>query len=212
MMLSQNDYIEVGIGCLYAPPFLSRFLLYRLFECDQAILIYHRETSSSGSASSHGRVTTMVATYVPPTVIYAHCCFESAFANVEDLLRLPAAEIPVPKNAAIIERFNNLTIRLEEFNLGLTEKKIVAFEKEPRHTMRIGKSDYHVTGPVNVSYWPDRVQTGILKLRCIKLSVGKWNTKTSYNIESVGHWGLTALDMEEVGQPPIEVNLERVTQ
>lgn len=210
MILSENDYIEVGIGSLYGPPFLSRFLLYRLFESDQAILFYHRETGSV-SASSHSKVTTMVATYVPPAVIYAHCCSESASANVEDLLKLPAKEIPVPTNATTIERFNDLAVRIEVFALALTEKKIIAFEKEHRQTMRIGESDYYVTGPVNVSYWPDRVQSANLKLRCIKLSVYKWNTEMSYNIQSVSNWGLTALDMEEVGRPPLEVNLERVT-
>jgi len=209
-MLSANDHIEVGIGRLYGPPFLSRFLLYRLFDLNQAILICHRETSSV-SASSHGKLTAMRATYVPPAVIYAHCCCESAIANVEELLRLPAVEIPAPANKAIIERLNDLAIRLEEYNLALTEKLIVAYEKEPRHTMPIEKSSYRVTGPINVAYWPDRIQSANIKRHCIKVSVSKWNTKTCYNIESVADWGLSAFDMEEVGQPPFEVNLERDT-
>jgi hypothetical protein len=209
MCLSENDYIYVGAGHLYGPPFLSRFLLYRLFDCNQAILIHHGETGVV-SASSHGNVTKMVATEVPITVIYAHCCFESALVSMKELLKLPSVEIPMPRNAPIIKTFEEFAIRLEEFNLSLTEKMMFARENLPRQTLKFRESDYQVTGPVNVSFWPEKVLSSNLTFRCIKLSVAKSNTETDYNIQSDFDWGLTALDMEEDGQPPFEVNLERV--
>jgi hypothetical protein len=127
-------------------------------------------------------------------------------------MRLPVVEIPVPGTGTTIKRLNNLTIGIQQFDLGLTEKIVVAFEKGHRHTMRIGESDYHVTGPVNVSYWPHRVQTGIVKLHCLKVFIRNGDSRTSYNIQSITDWQLTALDMEEVGEPRLEVSLERITQ
>jgi hypothetical protein len=181
MTLSENDYIDVGIGHLYGPPFLSRFLLYRLLDCNQAILIHHRQESRV-SASTHGKVVEMNVTVGWPTIVYVHYCSTSASVKLNDLLELPATEMPVPRSVATIERFNNLTIRIESFDLALTEKKLIAYEKMPRRTMRIRKSGYHVTGPIDVAYWPNKVQSGNVKVRCMKLSVGKWNNETNYNI------------------------------
>jgi hypothetical protein len=211
MTLSENDYIMVGIGHLYGAPVMSRFLIYRLYESNQTILIYHQQETRV-SASIHGKVTEMVATCGWPTTVYVHSCSASAFANLNDLLELPATEMPVPRSVATIERFNNLTIRLESFDLAYTEKMLAAYENKPIRTLRIGKSDYDVTGPINVAYWPEKVQYEMLKLRCMKVSISTWNDKMSCNIESIANWSLTALDMEEGRQPTLEVTLKRRTQ
>jgi hypothetical protein len=210
MILSENDYIEVGTGHLYGPPFLSRFLIYRLFDCNQAILIYHREIGVV-SGSRHGNVTISVATEVPITVIYVHCCFESAFANMKELLKLPGVEMQIPKNAPTIRRFDKFTILLEEFNLSLTEKILMANRRSPQQTLKLGKSDYQVAGPFNVSFWPEKVQLSNIKLGCIKVSVINSNKETDYNIQFGCDWGLAAVDMEENNQPPFEINLERIS-
>jgi hypothetical protein len=209
MILAENDYIEVGIGRLFSPPFLSRFLLYRIFESNQALLFHHLETGSV-SATSQGKVTTMIATYIAPTVIYAHYCSKSASDNVEDLLKLPAKEMRVPTNTPTIEQFDDLDVRSEAFALPFSDKKIIAIAKEQRPTMAIGKSDYRVTGPVNVSLWPGKVQTAKLKICCTKLSVYKRNTKAHYNVQSVSNWSLTAFDMDEIQRAPLELSLEKL--
>ena len=210
MILSANDHVEVGIGRLYSPPFLGRFLLYRLFDINHTILICHQETGSV-SASKQGNMAAMVAKYAPPAIIYAHCCFESAFANVDDLLSIPPVELPVPGDAACTERFKNLDIRLEQYNLALTEKLMVAYQQEPQRTMRIENTNYRVSGPINVVYWPTRIQAAHIVSHCIKVSLYNRNNKRNYDLESIPGWELSALDMEETGQPPVEVALKADT-
>jgi hypothetical protein len=130
---------------------------------------------------------------------------------VENLLILPATEMPLPKNGVAVKSFDNLTIRIEPFDLVLTEKRIVAYEQVPRNTIRIASSNYRVTGPVNVSYWSDKVQPRNIKLHCLKVSVNDIDNGQSYNLESDGDWSLTAFDIEEDNLPILEVNLNLVT-
>jgi hypothetical protein len=212
MFLSKNDQIEVGLGCLYGPPFLSRFLIYRIFGSKRTILLRHKEAIVDSTVSTFGNVTEVSARFVHPTIIYVHCCFDSAFAGLDDLLRLPAVEMPVPKSAATIAQLEDVTVRLERLDVGYTEKIIVARETENQRTMRLEKSDFQVTGPIKITLWPSKAQIKDSKRRYIKVSVGISGSDIGYDLDSAGDWSLTALGMEDAGLTPLEVNLERINQ
>ena len=206
MTISKNDPIMVGSGRLYGPPFLSRFLLFRLRKCNRAVLVYHRERSFSAS-SMCGSAVEMVAARRWPTTAYVQYCPDSALISVENLLKLPATEVPLPKNGVAVNSFDNLTIRIEPFDLMFTEKMIVAYAKVPQNTLKIASSNYHARGPVNISYWPEEAQSRDMKLHCLKVSVNDIHNGQSYNLESEWDWSLTAFDIEEDNLPILEVNL-----
>ncbi len=195
MILSPNDYIEVGVGQLYSPPFLSRILIYRFFDYGQAVLIYHRETSNI-AIDNHSKGATMIATEIPPTLVYVHCCFESADISLSNLLKQQAVEIPMPTKLPVVEKFKNLSIRLEQFALKFTEKIIVTDKKEQQQMLFLGNSDYRVTGPVRILTTPEIIKSSNVKLNCIKASVTNINSETVSKAQSDFNWELTAVDMK----------------
>jgi hypothetical protein len=213
MTLAKNDHIYVGIGHIYCPPFLGRVLLYRLFECDCAVLIYHRELGSVSNVFAFGRVQAVAASGgSEPNQLMVHFSFASASVDLKDLLALPATQLALPEDGATASRFGDVNLRVERFSLPFTQRLIVAYACLPRRELRISGTDFQVAGRMDVSLWPNTVRSNTLERRCWKLSLCDVRRSISYDLESVSNWSLTALDIEmEPGfQATHEITLRKV--
>jgi hypothetical protein len=208
--LSRDDCIYVGIGSLYGAPFLCSHLIYRLFDLNCALLIYHEAVSGGATVNSCDNVSLIATSVRPVTSIHVHCSFKSASADFADLLNLPSTRVSLTANNPATADFNDLSIQIEPFVLPFTEKLIMACEPFPPREFRIAQSAFHVNGPLDVSSWPAKVQAGNLKQRCWKLLVNFTKHKTSYNLKSECDWSLTALDVDECSRPTLEVTLRKV--
>lgn len=213
MTLSKNDHVHVGIGHIYGPPFLARVLLYRLFESNCAVLIYHLKGGEVSDVFNLGKVQA-VAAYggQEPTQLRAHISSTSSSMELKDLLALPATQLALPIEGATSNSFGDVIIRVERFTLPFTEKLVTAYACLPQQELRISGSAYQVTGRVQIALWPDAVQSANLMQRCWKLSLCNLRHHKNYDLESGGDWSLTALDieMEEAFQATHEVSLEKL--
>jgi hypothetical protein len=210
--LSRDDYIYVGVGWLYAPPFLSRHLLYQFFDRNCAVLLYHSRDQRASPVCTIGNVSVVEASREPsPTNVCVHCCSTSASAALTDLLELPPARIALPEDTPTETAVGDLTVQIELCRLPLTEKLIMACGPLPSADLGIAGSSYHVAGPVQVSYWPKELAVRDAKQRCWKVTVCNKRDGKSYDLKSSCNWSLTALDMEEGTTPACAVSLKRVS-
>jgi len=212
MMLTKGDHIYVGIGHIYGPPFIARVLLYRLFDCNCAALIYHLQGSHVSAVHTFGKIQAMTASGgQKPTQLRAHLSLTSASMGLTDLLALPATPLELPEEGSTIHSFGDLAMRLEKFALRFTEKLILASEPLPLCQLGISGSAYHVTGRIDVSLWPEKVQAVNRKRQCWRLSLLNKKDNVNYDLESASDWSLTALDieMQDGFQPAHEVILHK---
>ena len=209
MVLSESDVILVGIGHLYGPPFLSRFLLYRLFDINRTVLICHKSTNEVATNSNYFTHASTVVQCGLPTKVYVHFCVESANATLEELLRLPANEISIKKNGTSYQRYNSLTISIEDSYWESTEKQVMVFRGLYQESVRLEQSEFCVSGPLHIARTPEKVVLAKMKSHCLKVYVSDSSSGINYNLHKNGNWELTALDMEDEGQPSFEVNLRK---
>ena len=99
MTLSKNDHIYVGMGDLYAPPFVGRVLLYRLFECNCALLIYHPVGGGVSDVSDFGPMQQwQLIADTSRLNLQSISVLTSASMDIKDLLALPATQARIAGN------------------------------------------------------------------------------------------------------------------
>jgi len=210
LQLSKDDHIFVGIGWLYAPPFLGRYLLYHLSDLGCSLLIYHSRERHASPVSVIGNVSSVEASREgPPTDAYVHCSSRSGAAALADLLELPPIRITLPGDTPVDTVIGDLAVRVESVRLPLTEKLIMACGPLPSVDLGIVGSAYCVAGPMQVSYWPVKIQDRGAKQRCWKVAICNQRNATRYDPNSDCDWSLTALDMEQGLIPECAVTLQR---
>ena len=195
MILSKNDHINVGIGHIYGAPFMGRVFLYRLFECDCAVLIYHLQDEEVSDVRTFGNVKAVAARGgCEPGELWVHISLTSASMDLEDLLALPATRITLQEDGFTIKSFGDVVIRIERFMLQFTEKLILAYAWFPQHKLTISGSAYYVIGCMDVSLLPEASQWKNQQRRCWKLSLYNIKHNRGYNLDSNSDWSLNVLD------------------
>jgi hypothetical protein len=213
MELTRMDHIDVGDGWLHGPPFLARYLLYRLFDCNCSLLVYHSQDESGISSvdtSGNLAVTSNVASSEgPPTSIYVNCDFESALTPISDLLTLSAVRLSLSTSSVTVATFGVVAVRVQWFLLPLTKKLLIAGELSPLVEFDMAKSGYYVTGPIGASSWPASVLSAQKKRPCWRVSVDNVAHQVNYNLQETSDWSLTALHKDGSREPSLIVTLQK---
>lgn len=207
MELLLNDWIRVGSGNLYCPPFLSRFLLFRLYESGCCMLISHDSVGSTSNVTNDGIVTTL-ATIRFPKMILVHVCSKSATEAVDYLLKLPVKQFQLSESKATVGRLDSITFRIELYSLPFLRTRLVTYQNEKVKPFDIQGSSYRVVGPVDACKWPSTICLGEAGLRCWRVFVNDAESLINYDVTTSRHWSLTAMDVDEGGQFVVKAHLE----
>jgi len=207
MELLLNDWIRVGSGNLYCPPFLSRFLLFRLYESGCCMLISHDSVGSTSSVANEDILTTL-ATIRFPKMISVHFCSKSATEAVDNLLKLPIRQFQLSESKATVVRLDSITFRIEFYSLTFLRTRLVTYESEKVKRFDIQGSSYKIVGPVDVCKWPSTICLGGAGLRCWRVFVSDAESLINYDVTSSRHWSLTAMDVDQGGRFVVKAHLE----
>lgn len=212
MKLTELDQIDVGNGWLYGPPFLTRYLLYRLFDNHCSILIYHSRQEggiSSVMTENNLAITSNVASSEgPPSSIYVNSDTDSAFTPLEDLLRVRAVRFHLSPESATVAQIGNVAIQVEWFSLSITSKLLIAGELPALREFEIANSGYFVVGQMVVSSWPGTTMANKNR-SCWKVSVRNTKNNADYDLRSTCDWSLTALHKDQGPEPAFAVSLQK---
>jgi hypothetical protein len=207
MILSNKDWIKVGIGSLYFAPFLSRFMLFRLYDSESSLLICQSVPCSSSEARPDKNTLVITATAIWPNTVSVHFMATTAIP-VLDLLALPPTQLQLSDRTATVSQFGHIQLCLESYAIPVSNKRIVAVRQSERKVFDIADSAFAVSGNAHVS----RLQTGILlegtRMRCWKVSLRNLEKGIDYDLNTTGQWSLMAFEMDESQPPRCEMRLE----
>src|SRR5208282_3469390 len=97
--LSSSAWIYHGSGMLFGLPFLSRYLLYRFYDINYSLLVYHEQNVSTTSETGvENELTTFHfdSVWSCPQAVYVHAA-PSAQETLQGLARLPRSLIALSK-------------------------------------------------------------------------------------------------------------------
>jgi len=207
MTLSKKDWINVGTGHLYCAPFMSRFLLFRLFDTNSSLLVYHSKSYTSSTISGDSEAMVSMSTVSWPTDVLAHFSSSSALLTLQQLLNLPSVQLKLSESTVTEQIFGKVKLHLEHYSAPISRKRIKAAENGELNEFNIIDSMYRVTGKVHMSNWPARIPLDGIGMSCWKISIS--NSKSiAYDLKSNNNWNLTAFEMENNLPATLKMHLE----
>lgn len=108
MTISQSTWIYDGLGNLYGPPFVTRCLLYRLYDIDCSVLLYHER-----NVTRRGLVE---FAYQEIKEVHVHH-LGSASVPLIELVGAPASKIALSKRSPAQSRVGQIMVRAERVYL-----------------------------------------------------------------------------------------------
>lgn len=211
MRLSSTDWIQIGPGRLYGAPFVSRCLIYRIYDNDCSLLIFH-EPHVSAAAHTDRKTGAFVTEAVvkEPDVVYVYFA-PSAKTPLSRLIKLPPRLLRLSDTSSLQQSFSDITLHLESHKLPIRGAYIVRSAGSRRHAYQVANTHYWVQGRVQVmNLGKVMPPTAELWSRCWKVSVGNTGMNGDYDLSSSRSWSLTALDVDDVWQPRLELSLKRM--
>ena len=188
-------------------PFLSRCFLYRLYDINYSLLVYHEQNVSSTSETSvENELTTFHFDSVGscPQTVYVQVA-PSAQESLEDLAKLPRSLIALSKTSTVQQSSGKITVSLEPFCLSRKEMFFIGSNHGSALQCQIEETAYKVTtssGPMGKIG-----TTG--DFPCWKVSVMGNDGKGDYDLYSAHDWDLTALSIEKDWRPILEMRLAK---
>lgn len=117
MRLSPSDWVLFSPGRLYGAPFVSKHLLYRLYDIGYSLLLYQEDaTVATTEVNMETGVILTRATPRQPKIAYLHLS-PSATSPLLELGRLPSVKIPLFEGPQEKQCLNRLTISVEPIQL-----------------------------------------------------------------------------------------------
>jgi hypothetical protein len=206
MSLSRLDWVLFAPGRLYAAPFVSEYLLYRLNDIDQSLLLRIEEGGVSTSEINHESLTiqTQVTLGWKPKCVFLH---RSASARTP--LRELGQMLPTPISLGSSQqehRLDAIRVSLEPFQLPSARAFLPLDKKAPSMVHEIERTKYSVSLPDSLVSAPDFAKSSLdgVFFECYKVSIVNENTGRSYNLDSDQEWSLSALAMVIDWEPTYE--------
>lgn len=199
-------WIHTGTGRLYGPPFVSRCLLYRLYDVSLALLIHHEPTVSSATDTEAALGVTAFKTVVrEPSAIYVHHV-RSVKGTLKGLAEAPPARLDINTTSTLRQSFGEIMLEVEPLLLPLKDMFILGSDCGRSSEYQIARTAYWVKGPARMA----RLGTGSGGgFRCWKVSVLSGDGNTTYDFFSAHDWALAALSTEKDLQPTVEIRRAR---
>jgi len=208
LLLSPSDWIYLGPGRLYGPPFVSRFLLYRLHDADCCLLVSHEATVGSAFHNQQG-LSVCEARVHEPTVAYVR--FATAVnASWVELSGLAPETVPLQEARNSTQKLGPITVRIHPQGLDLEKMHDLAAGEGGIYP--IGKTEYSVMSPASLFNIGKAVFSGcdqFSKFRCWRVSVAMERGNRKYDLQSDRHWTLTAAQLGDAWEPKLELHVDK---
>jgi hypothetical protein len=202
--LSSSVWIHTGTGCLYSPPFVSRCVVYRLYDISLSLLLYHDPTvSSCVGAESDGGEIAVNTIWRQPEAIYVHLS-PSTNNSVEKLIEEPRTRLEIDNSCSSEQSFRDIALHVEPIRLPLKDMLIVGRGGDRVVDRRITNTAYCVRSSARLA--APGIDLG-QSFRCWKLSIFSRDKKRTYDHYSGQEWSLTAFSVEGDWRPVSEFRL-----
>ena len=207
MELPPSAWIHTGTGCLYGPPFVSRCLLYRLYDIKLTLLIHHEPTiSSATNPKSETGVMAFDTVVRRPEAISVHRA-PSLEISLNELSKMPAISLKINNTSPWHGSLDGISLKIEPFQLPVRDMYILGNECGRNFEHQITNTACCVQSSARIA----ALGTGFKNAyRCWKVSLFSSDTKASYDFYSARDWDLTSLSIEEDWKPILEIRLVKV--
>jgi hypothetical protein len=211
MQLSMSNWVDNGPGMLYGSPFVSRCLLYRIYDRDCSFLIYHEPnvTSRRNTQKETGLTIFQFDTDVrsPDT---AYICFApSAKKELKELAMVSPIRIVFSKTTAVWQSLNDLQLCIEPCHLPMKGMFITGGDRGRSSQYQIANTAYHVQSATPIVNMGTRMPPVDVPFSCWKVSIKTIATAENYDLASIHDWSLSSFDAEADWNPKLEMRLER---
>jgi hypothetical protein len=209
LSLAVTDWVYVGPGGLYSPPFVSRILLYRLRDLGCSILIHHENNvRSSIHDDADGRESICEA--VVHSLDAAEVRFvSSATESLGGLLKVPSTVITVSGSRAAQQTFGKVTVFVERYNLRIGGMHDLAAGSRPYYEYHIATTPYSIVSPLPLVGLGRQFAGANGCFECYRVRLGVRGQTERHDLHCHHDWTLTALKVDEAWRPVIELRLER---
>jgi hypothetical protein len=203
--LTASDWICASVGGLYAAPFMSRFLLYRLTDFNCSLLLWHEDTVQAKRDLPKGGESVCEVTVNKPTVAHLHFA-PFAVADWAGFSRLEPRCIRLQENATEQE-LNGIIVRVEPWRLDV--KQMHALAAGTGHSYPIMETSFSVRSPVALTPIGNAIPPCNTWIECWKVRVRRKTDKQEYHLHSTCDWSLKAAEIDLQWQPRVELHLVR---
>src|SRR6266850_1942447 len=204
MVLSEKDFAFVGIGSLYAPPFLSGTILFRLHDPGTTLVVTHADPCEVLNVNA--AVDICVVAVTSPKALRIYFEEHSSAKTLESMLSTQFREVSFPQSGAVFVDLAAVRLRIETYLLSCSGNLIRAYPHLPVLKLGIPDSAFEVVGPLAITKWSPGSQ-----LRCWKLSVINTRSGIEYAIDGTSDWTVAAFDTDSGAPQPVQVLLQRKT-
>jgi len=206
MELSTSDWIYHGPGELSSGVFLSRFLLFRVYELNCSVLVYH-EPAVAGRFVDRMPLT-MSYIVTRPEAIYVHFASGSR-TTLDELKTVEPHRMTLSQDKPVEHVIGNLGIQAKPH--GLSADGMVSFGWERNSTIEypIANSAYCIQSQVPLLALGKQVPADDARLKCWKVILKSENGP--YDLISSRDWSLSAFDIEDDSQPTFTMCRKRVS-
>ncbi len=214
MRLSPSQWIYVGAGSLYSTPFLCRCLLYRLYDIDSSLLIYHVKRVSSVSrtpkniGNNTGDLDMHPNIIKEPRTVMVHFA-PSTNISLDKLLRIQPISFDLPTSASASHQIGNVMVDLKPWRLPVTEAVLLDVRGSQIFESQIADTAYWVQSPAPLVHMGRRLPKKDMNGLCWKITIANTATNGIYTIDSSSDWTTVACTFLENWRPVLEVRLVR---
>jgi hypothetical protein len=206
--LLPEDWIKAGPGLLHASPFVSRCLLYRLYDQGCSFLIYHSPNVSS-ITEVDGETAESISSVVvrQPGDLRVHFSSSSAETSLNGLLELSPSEMKLSNAVGAQKVGDKLALFVEPCKLEMRGLFLLGPERNQRHEYGIENTGYSVSSPAPIKPVGRATITNDLLYECWRVRITSIHGNVVYSIASARSWSLTALGDEEGWRPRLDLRL-----
>jgi len=210
MKIATSDWIMAGPGSLFSFPFVSRALLYRLFDDNISVLIcqdpnwmrsetYVDIRGESWNFTMKNNDTKAFA-YLGPT----------AFSGINDLVKQPGIEFALPATDRRVFEFPRVSITLEPCLLH-PDGLIASFAQEEHCEVRIEDSHYSVESHITLKRVGGFAPANLEAVPYSRIAIVSKDVNAEYGINSNLRWSLSASGFvdDNIWPPKFTMHLRR---
>jgi hypothetical protein len=206
MRLLPYEWIFIGSGQLFASPFVSRVVLYRLYDINCSVLVYHKQLVSRVSSGHRGETTTFKCVVGTAEAVQVHVA-ASTRQGLNDMATLPSTLVDLSDAGEARGYLGKVALSVEPFALPVSKMLIAAGDSASILKHQVDDTSYHVSSRAPLARLGADAE--LSTFRCWKVLVRNTITSEVYDINSTTEWSLTALTIDDDWQPKVEMRLER---
>ena len=208
MKLSSKDWIYLWEGRLYAPPFVTRCLLYKINDPKSSLLVHHIPNVSPGSYSdSNVEPMKFTATENEVDDVYVHFALSNTI-SLKDIVNISPTRFKLSKSAPIRQSFGGLSLEIQKWQLGGNEMFGIGVPNGSNHEYRIENTPFQVQSPVPIVGLSQNFPNADAFCQLWKISIVNLADNKAYDVNCQKNWSVTAFRIKNSWQPILSLQLE----